>query len=93
MENDNLALELLTQMKTTIKRLFVVVLLLAFLLFATDEINILLSRCNFTPIEKELFLLRSKGYTLDTISEKLIISRDWAGKLSQKVNKKIIRSL
>lgn len=40
-----------------------------------------------------LFLLRSKGYTLDTISEKLIISRDWAGKLSQKVNKKIIRSL
>lgn len=61
--------------------------------FTTDEINILLSRCNFTPIEKELFLLRSKGYTLDTISEKLIISRDWAGKLSQKVNKKIIRSL
>lgn len=36
MENDNLALELLTQMKTTIKRLFVVVLLLAFLLFATN---------------------------------------------------------
>lgn len=61
--------------------------------FTTDEINILLSRCNFTPMEKELFLLRSKGYTLDTISEKLIISRDWAGKLSQKVNKKIIRSL
>ena len=36
MENDNLALELLTQMKTTIKRLFVVVLLLTFLLFATN---------------------------------------------------------
>ena len=32
--------------------------------FTTDEINILLSRCNFTPMEKELFLLRSKGYTL-----------------------------
>ena len=61
--------------------------------FTADEINILLARCNFTPMEKELFLLRSKGYTLDTIFEKLIISRDWAGKLSQKVNKKIIRSL
>lgn len=36
MENDNLALELLTQMKTTIKRLFVVVLLLTFLLFSTN---------------------------------------------------------
>lgn len=36
MENDNLALELLTQMKTTIKRLFVVVLVLTFLLFATN---------------------------------------------------------
>lgn len=36
MENDNLALELLTQMKTTIKRLFVAVLLLTFLLFATN---------------------------------------------------------
>lgn len=61
--------------------------------FTQNEINILLDRCNFTPMEKELFLLRAKGYTLDTISEKLIISRDWAGKLSQKVNKKIIRSL
>lgn len=61
--------------------------------FTQSEINILLDKCNFTPMEKELFLLRAKGYTLDTISEKLIISRDWAGKLSQKVNKKIIRSL
>lgn len=47
----------------------------------------------FHSYGKRIISITSKGYTLDTISEKLIISRDWAGKLSQKVNKQIIRSL
>nr|DAT78192.1 MAG TPA: ECF sigma factor [Caudoviricetes sp.] len=61
--------------------------------FTTPEINWILERCNFTDIERELFLRRSRGITLDAISEELNISRDWAGKISQKVNKKINKIL
>ena len=37
--------------------------------------------------------MRVKGNTLDEIAEALNISRDWAGKLSQRVNRKIIKVL
>ena len=61
--------------------------------FTQTEIDWLLKKCNFTELEKELFLKRAKGDTLDMISADLSIARDWAGKLSQKVNRKIIKSL
>lgn len=61
--------------------------------FTQIEIDYLLQKCNFTALEKELFLYRAEGISLDVISEKLSISRDWAGKLSQRVNKKIIKIL
>ena len=61
--------------------------------FTQIEIDYLLQKCNFTTLERELFLYRAKGISLDVISEKLSISRDWAGKLSQRVNKKIIKIL
>lgn len=61
--------------------------------FTKPEIDYLLTMCNFTEQEKILFIMRSKGKSLDSISYKLHISRDWAGKLSQKVNKKIIKIL
>lgn len=61
--------------------------------FTQIEIDYLLQKCNFTALERELFLYRAKGISLDVISEKLSISRDWAGKLSQRVNKKIIKIL
>ena len=61
--------------------------------FTQTEIDWLLKKCNFTEMEKELFLKRAKGDTLDMISADLNIYRDWAGKLSQKVNRKIIKSL
>ena len=61
--------------------------------FTQTEIDWLLKKCNFTQLEKELFLERAKGDTLDMISTDLNISSDWAGKLSQKVNRKIIKSL
>ena len=59
--------------------------------FTHNAIDWLLNKCNFTQLEKELFLKRAKGDTLDIISTDLNISRDWAGKLSQKVNRKIIK--
>ena len=52
--------------------------------FTQNEIDWLLKKCNFKETEKELFLKRAKGDTLDMISADLNISRDWAGKLSQK---------
>lgn len=61
--------------------------------FTQTEIDWLLKKCNFTELEKKLFLKRAKGDTLDMIPADLNISRDWAGKLSQKVNRKIIKSL
>ena len=61
--------------------------------FTKPEIDYLLTMCNFTEQEKILFIMHSKGKSLDSISDKLHILRDWAGKLSQKVNKKIIKIL
>lgn len=61
--------------------------------FTQIEIDYLLSKCNFTELERSLFLYRAQGISLDIIAEKLSISRDWAGKVSQKVNKKIIKIL
>ncbi len=61
--------------------------------FTQDEIDYLLARCNFVNYEKDLFVLRAKGETIETIAEILDISYDYARKISQKVNKKIIRTL
>ena len=38
-------------------------------------------------------MIRSKEFTLEQIAEKLNISTDYARKLSQRVNKKIIKVL
>ena len=46
--------------------------------FTQTEIDWLLKKCNFTQLEKELFLKRAKGDTLDMISADLNISRDWS---------------
>lgn len=59
--------------------------------FTIPEIQYLRENCNFTLLEHEVFELRLKEHTLDMISEELHISRDWTGKLSQRVNRKIIR--
>ena len=59
--------------------------------FTEPELNYFRKVCNFSPLELKLFDLRSQGITLDEIAEILNISRDWAGKISQKVNKKIIK--
>ena len=59
--------------------------------FTEPELEYFRKSCNFSVLEGYLFDLRAKGLTLDEIAEILNISRDWAGKLSQKVNKKIIK--
>lgn len=61
--------------------------------FTLPEIEYFRQNCNFVGLEKDLFEMRVKGITLDEIAESLSISRDWAGKLSQKVNRKIIKVL
>lgn len=61
--------------------------------FTQPEIDYLVEKCNFVGNEKELFLLRATGSTLEEIAEVLNLSYDYTKKVSQKVNKKIIRVL
>lgn len=61
--------------------------------FTEGEIEYLLSRCNFVNEEKPLFLMRARGIPIERIAEELEMSYSNARKLSQKVNKKIIKSL
>ena len=61
--------------------------------FTVPEIEYFRNNCNFVGLEKDLFEMRVNGNTLDEIAEALNISRDWAGKMSQKVNRKIIKVL
>lgn len=61
--------------------------------FTQPEIDFLLEKCNFANLEKPLFEMRANGMTLTEIAEELNISQDYAKKLSQKVNRKIIKIL
>lgn len=61
--------------------------------FTKPELDYLRENCNFVNLEIDLFERRSQGDTLKTIADDLNISIDYARKLSQKVNKKIIKVL
>ena len=66
--------------------------------FTKPEIDFLIANCNFTENERKLFLLRCGGYSLDEITDiflndKVPLARDTIGRLSQKVNRKIIKVL
>lgn len=61
--------------------------------FTKPELDYLRENCNFVNLELDLFEKRSKGETLEQIAEDLNISIDYARKISQKVNKKIIKIL
>lgn len=61
--------------------------------FTQPEIDHLWSVCNFTNLEIPLFDGRSKGKTLEQIANELDISIDYARKISQRVNRKIIKVL
>lgn len=61
--------------------------------FTKPELDYFRDNCNFVNLEAKVFELRAGGYTLEYIAEQLDISSDYARKLSQKVNKKIIKVL
>lgn len=61
--------------------------------FTAPELEYLRQNCNFVNLELPLFEMRSSGKTLDYIADELNISIDYARKISQKVNKKIIKVL
>ena len=59
--------------------------------FTKPEIDYFWANCNFVGLEREVFDYRSQGIPLEIIAEMLDISVDGVKKISQKVNKKIIR--
>lgn len=61
--------------------------------FVQDEIDYLLAHCNFVNEEKDLFLLRATGNTIEEASEILDLPYDTVRKISRRVNKKIIKVL
>lgn len=61
--------------------------------FTEPELQIFREKCNFTDLESIVFENRSKGMTLQEIADNYNFSVDYARKLSQKVNKKIIKVL
>lgn len=61
--------------------------------FVKDEIDYLLEHCNFVNEEKDLFLLRASGNTIEEASEIMEIPYDTTRKISRRVNKKIIKVL
>lgn len=61
--------------------------------FTKPELDYFRYNCNFVNLESDVFEMRASGYTLEYIAEKLNISVDYVRKLSQKVNRKIIKVL
>lgn len=61
--------------------------------FTRPEIEYFLDNCNFTDVEQEFFMLRTKGITLDEISEIMNVSRRTCDTYSKKIKRKIIKVL
>ncbi len=59
--------------------------------FTKKEIDLFLEECNFTEQEHELFLLRSRYYTLEQAAEIMNVSSKTAYRINRKVKKKIIK--
>ena len=61
--------------------------------FTKPELDYFWMNCNFVGLEKDVFDYRSQGIPLEIIAEMLDLSVDGVKKISQKVNKKIIKVL
>ena len=57
------------------------------------ELDFLRRSCNFVGYEKDVFELRSKGISLESIAEQMNMSVNGINKISRKVNNKIIKVL
>jgi len=61
--------------------------------FTTPELKYFEEHCNFVGMEKIVFDLRSQGKSLEQIAYLLDLSIDKTKKLSQKINRKILKVL
>ena len=59
--------------------------------FTVPELNYLREYCNFTSDQMALIDFRSKGMTLEQCAEEMNISISTAKRISQQVNRKIIK--
>lgn len=59
--------------------------------FTKPELDYFRNNCNFVNLECQVFEMRASGNSLEIIAEQLHISSDYVRKLSQRVNKKIIK--
>ena len=57
--------------------------------FTVPELERFREQCNFIGSERDVFEFRSQGIPLEEIAEILNVSVTHAGRISQKVNKKI----
>lgn len=61
--------------------------------FTTPELNYFRENCNFVGLEIKVFELRSQGVPLEDIADMINLSVDGVKKISQKINRKIIKVL
>lgn len=61
--------------------------------FTEPELEYFRKTCHFVDDERKVFELRSDGIPLEQIAEMLNLSVDGVKKISQKVNRKIIKVL
>lgn len=57
------------------------------------ELQYFEEHCNFTDTELSAFRLRGQGASLDDVAYMLGITKDQSKKLSQRINRKIIKVL
>lgn len=57
--------------------------------YTQAELDLMRAVCNFTRREEELFLLRSREYTLDECAEKMCIGRRTVDRISHRIATKI----
>lgn len=61
--------------------------------FIEPELDRFRAICNFVGIEKDVFELRARGYSLYEMSDKLDIDYEVIKRTSQKVTHKIIKAI
>lgn len=61
--------------------------------FTKKEIEYLVSECNFSNDEENVFLMRCKGHTLDEIAEKMNVCYKTAYRINRRIKNKIIKVL
>lgn len=59
--------------------------------FTVFELDFFRKYCNFTPEERRLFELRAQNILLERCAEMMNVSVSTVKRMSQRINKKIIR--